>query len=61
MTTSAEWVGIGAVIGNIHIEAILSCGFPRTLNTIWDTTYKLNTIGAAASQELSVKDGNSDK
>ena len=40
------------------MEVILSCGVPRTLNTIWYTTSKLKTGGAAASQELSVKEVN---
>ena len=37
------------------MESILSCGFLRTLNTIWDTMSKLNTGGAATYQELSAK------
>ena len=44
-----------AAFGNLYMEAILSCGVPRTLNTFWDITYKLKTGGADGSQELSVK------
>ena len=61
VTTAAVWVGIGASFGNPSMEAVLSCGVPRTLNTIWDTTSKLKTIGEAASQEIYVKDRKRDK
>ena len=61
VTTSAAWVGLGAAFGNPSREAILSCGVPRTLNTIWYTTSKLKTIWEVASQELSVKYGKRDK
>ena len=43
------------------MEAILSCGGPRALNPIWDTTFKLNTEGASTSQEIYVKDVNREK
>ena len=45
VTTAEVWVGIGAAFWNPSIESILSCVVPRTLNTIWDTTSKLNTSG----------------
>ena len=60
VTTAAAWAEIGAAFGNPSMEAILSCGFPGTLNTIWDKTSKLNTRGEAASQKLSMKDGKRD-
>ena len=34
VTNVELWVGIAADFGNQSIEAILSCRFPRTLNTI---------------------------
>ena len=37
VTTAAAWVGLGAAFGNPFIEALLSCGFPRTFITIRDT------------------------
>ena len=58
VTTAVSWVGIGEAFGEPYMEAIMSCGVPRTLNTIWYTTSKLKTGGAAASQELSVKEVN---
>ena len=61
MTTAAVWLGLRAAFGNLSMEAILSCGFPRKLNTIWDTTSKLNTIGEVAAQKLSMKDINRNK
>ena len=48
-------MGIGAAFGDLSTKAILSCGVPRKLNTILDTTSKLNTRGGGSSQELSVK------
>ena len=57
VTTSAAWAWIGAAFGNLSMDTILSCGVPSMLNIIWETTYKLKTVGAASSQELSVKDG----
>ena len=56
MTTAAVWLGLRAAFGNLSMEAIMSCGFPRTLITIWYTESKLNTEGEATSQEFSVKD-----
>ena len=35
VTTNALWVGLGGAFGNQSIEAILSCGVLRELNTIW--------------------------
>ena len=61
VTTAAAWVGLGEAFGSPSIETILSYGVPRTLNKIWDTTYKIKTGGVAASQEISVKDGKRDK
>ena len=61
MTTAGACVGIGEAFGNLSMEAILSCGVPRTLNKIWETTSKLNAIGEAASKELSVENVNMDK
>ena len=43
------------------MEAILRCGVPRKLNTIWDTTYNLNTGGSDASQELFLKEKKGEK
>ena len=57
VTTAIEWVGIGASLGNLSMEYILSCGVPRNLSTIWDTISKLKTGRAATSHELSAKDG----
>ena len=48
--TAAAGVGLGADFVNPFMEDILSCGVPRTLNTISDTTYKLNTGVSDASQ-----------
>ena len=61
MTTAAEWVVIGEAFENLPMEAILNCIVPRTVDTIWDTTYKLKTGGAADSKELSAKDVKGDK
>ena len=61
VTTSAAWLGLWAAFGGPSMEAVLSCGVPRTLNKVWDTTSKLKTRGEAASQELYVKDGKRDK
>ena len=61
MTKNEVWVGLGAASGNSSMEAILRCGVPRTLNKIWYKTYKLKSGGAAAYQELSVKNGKGDK
>ena len=61
VTTASAWVGLGANFGNRSMEAMLSCGFPITLNKIWETASKRNTRGEVASQELSVKDRNKDK
>ena len=61
MTTDAVWVGLGAEFGNRSMEAILSYGVLRTLNTFWDITYKIKTGGADGSQELSKKDIKGDK
>ena len=49
-TTAAAWVGLGAYFGKPSMESILSCGVPRTLNTIWDTMSKLKIGRAATSQ-----------
>ena len=56
VTTAAAWVGIWIDFGKLSMGSILSCGVPRALKCFWYTTYKLETAGAAASQELSVKD-----
>ena len=58
VTTTAEWVGLGSAFGNPSMEAILSCKVTSTLNSIWQTMSKLKKVGAAASWELSTKDGN---
>ena len=57
VNTVAAWVGLGDAFGNPYIEAILSCGFMRTLNKIWDTKSQLKTRQESTSKELSVKDG----
>ena len=56
VTTAAAWVGLRVAFGNMYMEAILSCGVQRKLNTIWDTNSKLNTGGETTSQEISAKD-----
>ena len=61
VTTNSAWVGLGVSFGNPSMEVILSCAVPSTLNTIWDTTSRINTRGEAASQELYVKDVERDK
>ena len=61
MTTAVAWVGLGAAFGKPYMEAILTCRVPRKLNTIWYTTFKLNTVRADSSQEISVKYRNMDK
>ena len=38
------------------MEAILSCGVPTTLKTIWESVVKLNPGGVATSQKLCAKD-----
>ena len=60
VTTDAAWVGPGAAFGNPYMEAILNCGVPITLNTIWDSASKLNTRVEVASQEISMKGGKRD-
>ena len=61
MTNTEAWVGLGVAVGKMYMEAILNCRVPRTVDTIWDTTYKLKTGGAADSKELSAKDVKGDK
>ena len=61
VTTSAAWLGLRAAFGDPSMEAVLSCGVPRTLNKVWDTTSKINTRREAAYQELYMKDRNRDK
>ena len=56
MTIAAAWVVLGEGLFNLSMEDILRCGFPRTLNTLWYTGFKLKIGGADASQELSAKD-----
>ena len=61
MTTAEAWVGIWEASENQYIGAILSCRVPKTLNTIWDIEYKLNTGVESTSQKLAAKDGKADK
>ena len=42
VATAAAWVGLWAAFGKPSMEVILRCRFPRTLNIIWYTRYKLN-------------------
>ena len=45
VTNAAAWVGLGDTFGNPYMEAILCCGVPRVLYTIWYVTSKINTRG----------------
>ena len=61
MTTATSWVGLGVDFGNQSMKAILSCEVPITLNTIWDSMYKLKTGGVAVYHEISPRYGTGDK
>ena len=54
VNNDSVWVGIWAAFGNPYMEAILSFGVPKTLNTIWDTSSKPKARGEVASQETYV-------
>ena len=45
MTIHTSWVVLGEYFGNSSMEAILSAGVPRTLNTIWESESKLKQSG----------------
>ena len=51
VTTAAVWVGLEAAFGDPSMDAILICGIPSTLNTIWDKMSKLK-IGALPRNSL---------
>ena len=61
VTTAAVWVELGTAFGDPSMEAILSYGVPRTLYTIWYTTYKLKTVESSVSQKISVEVRKRDK
>ena len=50
LTTGAAWVELGVNFGDLAMEAILSCGIPRTLSTVWYSAFKLKSIGVDDSK-----------
>ena len=44
LKTAESWVELGVDFGVLAMEAILSCGVPITLSTVWDSAYKLKAI-----------------